>query len=65
VITDVAELAERLDVSEEEIVVAARATPGQRSSLAYAPRLLLEPEALSRLVRAALALAARVTRPEA
>lgn len=58
VVAELAVLAERIDVTAEEITVTARATPRQRATLAYVPRLLLDPGALARLVRAAVALAA-------
>jgi hypothetical protein len=59
VLLELAALAERIEVTPSETVVTARPTPGQRSSLSYAPRLVLELESLLRLVRAAAALAAK------
>lgn len=58
VVAELADLAEHVEVTAEEITVTAKADSRQRSTLAYVPRLLLDPEALVRLVRATLALAA-------
>lgn len=58
VVADLADLAERVVAAPKEITVTARATPRQRSTLAYVPRLLLDPGALARLVRATLILTA-------
>jgi hypothetical protein len=57
VISELASLAGRIEVTPEAIVLTARPSPGLRSNLGSTFRLMTDPGALARLARAGASLA--------
>lgn len=54
---ELATLADRIEIRDDELVILARPTPGQHSGQDYQFKLTLNPDELMRLVRAGVALA--------